>query len=271
MNLKLLLFSALLMFGISACKEKETPVKRECSTEGTVRNAGCASGIWKNLWIQLDDGTWLQPWESDIRITVEEGDRLKFGYTLVTRDQRHENEVICAALPPPGNAIKITCVEKIGSPRCPPNKTCELEGVVKDYTGLDGCGWVIEEVSGKKYEVNEFHDRSFVPVNGQRITFGIIPLDMMSICMVGEKVDVSCIQVMENSGNKRGRLHFDADCQVWTVCSSDAIYEIMNIRNIAYHFTEGQEITFDFIFLHTLNVTCTTHSAIEITSYQAAK
>lgn len=68
-----------------------------------------------------------------------------------------------------------------------------VKGVVKDYTGLDGCGFVIELNSGEILEPAFVHDTTFVFHDNQKVWLSYKPLSAASICMVGEIVEVLCI------------------------------------------------------------------------------
>jgi hypothetical protein len=78
---------------------------------------------------------------------------------------------------------------------------------VKDFSGLDGCGWVLVKDNGEKLEPyfpgnpgNEsLNTDSFSPSfslrDGQRVRIGYEVLeDMASICMIGKTVKIICIE-----------------------------------------------------------------------------
>ncbi|MFM7565838.1 MAG: hypothetical protein ACKO4K_03760 [Flavobacteriales bacterium] len=72
--------------------------------------------------------------------------------------------------------------------------TAAIQGKVKNYTGLDGCGWVIE-ANGKTFEpvnLNDF-DQKFKSDN-KKIWFHYEPFAAGSICMVGETIKITCIE-----------------------------------------------------------------------------
>lgn len=72
--------------------------------------------------------------------------------------------------------------------------SCATTGVVKDFSGLDGCGLLIELADGSKLEPAEIVD-NFKLKDGQRIAFDYEELsDMMSICMAGRIVRITCIR-----------------------------------------------------------------------------
>jgi PKD repeat protein len=70
---------------------------------------------------------------------------------------------------------------------------CSLTGTVVDYTGLDGCGLVIELDNGERLEPAEIVP-NFVLKAGQRVRLSYTELrDWASICMVGRIVRIDCI------------------------------------------------------------------------------
>lgn len=121
----LLLFIWLMALGLSSCEEKECVKPRSfcgtgsdmasCNTYVTVKSAICGVGIWGNLWLQLENGEFLQPWESPLTLpaTVKPGQRLKIRYEVISRDNRYANVITCMAVPPASQAIRITCIEEV--------------------------------------------------------------------------------------------------------------------------------------------------------------
>ena len=72
--------------------------------------------------------------------------------------------------------------------------TSAIQGKLKNLTGLDGCGWVIE-ANGKTFEpvnLGEF-DSSLLAEN-QKIYFSYSPFLGGSICMVGETIQLTCVK-----------------------------------------------------------------------------
>ncbi len=82
---------------------------------------------------------------------------------------------------------------------CPEDK-CEggVEALLVDYTGLDGCRWIIELPSGERLEPVNLHQLDFEPSDSLpvRIIYTETP-DMMSICMVGKMVHINCIEAIK--------------------------------------------------------------------------
>ena len=65
---------------------------------------------------------------------------------------------------------------------------------LKDYSGLDGCGWVFESESGYVYEPQNLNDFSIHMYDNKRyfIKYTLYP-DIISICMVGEIIIITDI------------------------------------------------------------------------------
>lgn len=79
---------------------------------------------------------------------------------------------------------------------CSKNTTCTsaTKGKIKNLTGLDGCGWVIE-AEGKTFEPLNLNDfDSSLKKNNQKIYFTYQPSPAGSICMVGETVQLTCVE-----------------------------------------------------------------------------
>ncbi len=70
----------------------------------------------------------------------------------------------------------------------------ENTGTVVDYTGLDGCSYIIELDNGKKLEPVKF-PVDFQFYNGQRVLVDYKVIDnVASICMVGDMVEIITIE-----------------------------------------------------------------------------
>jgi uncharacterized protein YceK len=61
---------------------------------------------------------------------------------------------------------------------------------LRDYTGLDGCGWVIELTDGTTLEPLNLDAFNFTPVDGMAIELTYTEQPMGSICMVGKTVNI---------------------------------------------------------------------------------
>lgn len=77
---------------------------------------------------------------------------------------------------------------------------CKIEGTVKDYSGLDGCKWMIETKDGKKYLPMKVANENFTFIDGQEILFGYTEIkDGVSACMASNKIiEVTCIKSTGN-------------------------------------------------------------------------
>lgn len=71
----------------------------------------------------------------------------------------------------------------------------EMEsGTLYDYTGLDGCSWIIQLADGTKFEPANLGDFPVTPEDGKQIYFTYTPLDAGSICMVGKVIEIQSIR-----------------------------------------------------------------------------
>ena len=78
---------------------------------------------------------------------------------------------------------------------CAKSTSCQnaLQGRIKNLSGLDGCGWVIE-ANGKTFEPLNLNDfDSTLKKNNQKIYFTYQSSPAGSICMVGETVQLTCL------------------------------------------------------------------------------
>lgn len=75
---------------------------------------------------------------------------------------------------------------------------CATNGIVRNMAGLDGCGFLIELEDGRKVEPVVMEDKSFKFKDGQKIRFTYEQeREMMSVCMGGMTVRVTCIEVVK--------------------------------------------------------------------------
>ena len=78
---------------------------------------------------------------------------------------------------------------------CNKDRACpgSVEGVMHNYAGLDGCGWVIE-INGSIYEptnINDFNANFLV--EGKQVNVIYEEKQAASICMVGPTISISCL------------------------------------------------------------------------------
>lgn len=97
-----------------------TPVAESaptCQTLVTARLVECSNGAWGNIWLQLADGSYLQPWNNATAITqLTPGAKYKIGYVPMVKDNRFNNGAICAAMPSDPKAwnptvVSVECME----------------------------------------------------------------------------------------------------------------------------------------------------------------
>ena len=69
-----------------------------------------------------------------------------------------------------------------------------VKATMKDSTGLDGCGYIIELEDGTRLEPINLATFDFQPKDWQklRVTYEVVA-NSGSICMVGELVEITCI------------------------------------------------------------------------------
>jgi hypothetical protein len=79
---------------------------------------------------------------------------------------------------------------------CSKSTSCTgaIKGKLKNLTGIDGCGWLIE-ADGKTFEpVNLGEFDSSLLAEDQKIYFSYSPFPVGSICMVGETIQLKCVE-----------------------------------------------------------------------------
>lgn len=81
---------------------------------------------------------------------------------------------------------------------CTPAKkvtnSCSTEGTVKDMTGLDGCKMMIVLEDGNRLNPIEYPE-TFQLKDGQKIRFSYEEIDQANICMSGQTVRITCIEL----------------------------------------------------------------------------
>lgn len=79
------------------------------------------------------------------------------------------------------------------TPKDKPAEACLNNGVIKNKTGLDGCKWVIYDDKGAAYMPVKM-DMQFEFEDNKNITFSYTEMkDIMTTCMVGKAVEITCI------------------------------------------------------------------------------
>ena len=73
---------------------------------------------------------------------------------------------------------------------------CDIKATLRDYAGLDGCGFVLVLDNGGVFEMGDFDvEPDFKFINGMKVNISYEKtLDIASICMVGPIVRIICIE-----------------------------------------------------------------------------
>ena len=79
--------------------------------------------------------------------------------------------------------------------------TCVTPATVRDLTGLDGCGMVLELAGGKRLGPVGPLWVAFASTPGQRVFISYEPFDGASACMAGKLVTITCIRAADANGN----------------------------------------------------------------------
>lgn len=134
---------------------------------------------------------------------------------------------------------------------------CVTTATVKDFTGLDGCTFLIILDNGDKLLPAKVNDENFVFRDGQRIKFGYKKMEnTMSICMAEKmSIEITCIEDLGGGGRPEVPNCFDTDDPnkvTWMkgVIKSNAISSVRKYRfrtdGWAYLFlTKSKQLMFD--------------------------
>lgn len=194
---------------ISACTKPpvDPPNDRDCRYKGKFETAVCGWGLYGSYWIRLEDGTLLQPCESDINIDaslIYEGREVEVDYYAVKPNTVDCNSLLnCLAWPGEHTNVHITCMKLLGeNPKEEPSGDCKEEGILHDWTGkLDGCGWMVELNNGKMLELNAGAIDETKFSDGTPVLIGYTVANRASNCMAGTPVDLTCIRVANTTQN----------------------------------------------------------------------
>ena len=72
--------------------------------------------------------------------------------------------------------------------------SCGTPATVRNLTGLDGCGYVLELDNGQRLEPHGALWQNFALHDGDRVIIGYESDPAISICMVGDGVKLTCIE-----------------------------------------------------------------------------
>lgn len=96
-----------------------------------------------------------------------------------------------------------SCSDNAGLPE---DNNCGTKATVKNLTGLDGCGYVLELENGQKLEPILDAPSATPSIkgvslrDGMRVTIAYRVLeDRVSICMVGKVVEITCLKQEDQS------------------------------------------------------------------------
>jgi PKD repeat protein len=146
-----------------------------CGTRGTFYKS---NNMCDHDFIITDEGQVLAINTIIPEIALYNGARIKFGY------EAFPDTLDCYEL---DESVIITCIEVLYS-------ECELTGTVMDYTGVDGCGYLIKLDNGTILEPVVV-DTPFVFRDNQRVRLSYRELtEGASICMIGILAEITCIE-----------------------------------------------------------------------------
>ncbi len=143
--------------------------------QGTLKNLTGLDGC--GFVIDLENGSRLEPESFPTGFDPQDGEQVKFSYTAL------DQASICMT----GQPVKIHCIYS----QCEDGE----KGVLKDLTGLDGCGFVIDLEDGRRIEPLGFPE-GFTPIDGKGVRVAFQLVDQASICMSGEIVEIACISFL---------------------------------------------------------------------------
>jgi hypothetical protein len=173
--------------------------QNNCSVYGTFTEIECGVGVYGSYWIMMDDGTFLQPCETDVvtlcALPITEGTRVKFGYKKITGPSSCDQMITCMAIDPrlaDGTAkvkkVRITCIEIVDLQQ---PGDCRHEGTVRYH----------EDCKVKYLETDNMEQ--YEPVNqsvfnglsvGERVKFSFKPVfTFQATCSGAAPVEVDCI------------------------------------------------------------------------------
>ena len=110
----------------------------------------------------------------------------------------------------------LSCSEDSISPKEINTNRCSIDATVRDYTGLDGCGFVLELKDGTILEPVRTVVCGPPPQNimtldnpllnfekdGKEVLINYEPIQSVSICMVGQTVKIICISEATAASNE---------------------------------------------------------------------
>ncbi|MGI4886908.1 MAG: hypothetical protein ACRYFR_18270 [Janthinobacterium lividum] len=91
-------------------------------------------------------------------------------------------------------AVLVAAAAATACQRGPGAAACSTPATVRDLSGLDGCGKVLELAGGARLLPAGPVWQGFAAADGQRVTIAYTPLaGVMTTCMAGQPVTITCI------------------------------------------------------------------------------
>ena len=88
--------------------------KTDCVMQATAVDVMCGYGAFQNTWLKVNDTTYLQPWVNSTAVqTLVPGQKYRFGYIEVERDNRYDDIYTCMVALPKAKRIKLTCLQPV--------------------------------------------------------------------------------------------------------------------------------------------------------------
>lgn len=75
-----------------------------------------------------------------------------------------------------------------------PEPDCATPATIRDLTGLDGCGFVLELTDGKRLEPHGALWQAYPKHDGERVVISYADDPVFGNCMVGPAVKLKCIR-----------------------------------------------------------------------------
>jgi len=170
-----------------------------CSVYGTFTMMECGVSIYGGYWILLDDGTFLQPCETDVvticPLPITEGTRVKLGYKKIYGRSSCDDIITCMAIDPrlaDGTAkvkkVRITCLEIVDQPT---QGDCRFEGTI--LYREDCQVKYLQTDNAEQYEpVNQSVFNGYVA--GDRVKFSFKFVNTFeATCTGAAPVEIDCI------------------------------------------------------------------------------
>ena len=93
--------------------------------------------------------------------------------------------------------ILLTILTLLALISCKKEQLIVTEGVIKDYTGLDACTWLIEvEEDGETNRLQPINLDEFKiePQDGLKVKFKYKPSDLGGFCMAGPVIELTSLK-----------------------------------------------------------------------------